>query len=44
MTVLNTISGFNCVCMTGYMGDKCEVDIDDCADKLCANGGTCTVS
>ena len=24
-----------------YMGVNCDIDIDDCAKKPCANGGTC---
>ena len=38
------MGGFNCGCMTGYMGEKCEGNVDDCAIKPCENGGTCTVS
>ena len=38
------MGGFDCGCMTGYNGDKCEGNVDDCADKPCDNGGTCIVS
>ena len=27
---------------TGYKGDDCETDIDECALNPCKNGGTCT--
>ena len=35
-----------CVCDRGFEGDRCEVNIDDCANALvgpdaCLNGGTC---
>ena len=30
--------------MTGYMGDRCEEDVDECLDTPCGADGTCTVS
>ncbi|CAM9260590.1 unnamed protein product [Chrysoparadoxa australica] len=29
-------------CDTGYAGDLCEIDIDDCAENPCAPGWNCT--
>lgn len=30
-----------CICMAGFTGLSCEVDIDYCTSSTCANGGTC---
>ena len=27
--------------MTGFEGDHCEINIDDCAVNYCFNGGEC---
>lgn len=32
---------YTCVCPTGFTGDNCESDIDDCLINPCLNGGTC---
>lgn len=39
-----TVSGnkFSCVCLSGYTGQKCEIDVNECATPgLCQHGGTC---
>ncbi|CAM5131664.1 unnamed protein product, partial [Natator depressus] len=40
------VSAFVCICMSGYTGEFCEVDIDVCNEPalnstLCFNGGIC---
>ena len=30
-----------CSCENGYKGDNCDVNINDCADVVCENGGEC---
>ena len=32
---------FHCVCEKGYKGVLCELDIDECANHPCYNGGAC---
>ncbi|XP_053316040.1 protein delta homolog 2 isoform X2 [Spea bombifrons] len=32
---------FACRCLAGYVGRFCEVDVDDCLMRPCANGATC---
>ena len=32
---------YACSCENGYNGENCEVNINDCADVVCENGGQC---
>ena len=32
---------YKCNCTAGYAGDRCEKDIDECADLVCENAATC---
>ncbi|XP_067890511.1 protocadherin Fat 4-like [Heterodontus francisci] len=32
---------FNCICPNGYIGQLCEMDIDECLAVPCSNYGTC---
>lgn len=32
---------YSCICPTGFTGDNCESDIDDCLINPCLNGGSC---
>ncbi|XP_048577481.1 protocadherin Fat 4 isoform X2 [Nematostella vectensis] len=40
-TCVDKENGFSCRCPAEYTGERCEVDIDDCASEPCQNGGTC---
>ena len=37
----STPDGPSCACPPGYVGQWCEVDVDDCTPNPCLNGGTC---
>ncbi|KAM5324654.1 protein delta homolog 2 isoform 2-T2 [Glossophaga mutica] len=32
---------FTCRCLAGFVGVRCEVNVDDCLMRPCANGATC---
>jgi len=34
--------GFQCVCVPGFEGDLCEVDVNDCEPNPCKNDGLCS--
>ena len=36
-----TESGYTCSCQSGFSGNNCEINQDDCAGVICQNGGTC---
>ena len=38
------VNGFHCTCPSGYFGDRCQSDTDDCISQPCMNGSTCHVS
>ncbi|KAM8934213.1 protein crumbs homolog 2 [Pelodytes ibericus] len=35
-------SGYVCRCQTGFTGENCSIDIDECESGPCQNGGSCT--
>ncbi|CAF1429681.1 unnamed protein product [Adineta steineri] len=38
---LPTINGYQCLCMTGFSGNFCEIKTSACASYPCLNGGIC---
>lgn len=32
---------FRCICVDGFEGENCEVNVDDCEDNDCENNFTC---
>ena len=39
---VNGIDQFTCICDIGFSGPLCEVDINECLNSPCENGGTCS--
>ena len=37
------VNGFQCTCPSGYFGDRCQSDMNECASQPCMNGATCHV-
>lgn len=41
-TCLNhPVGNYTCICVNGWTGRDCSINIDDCKDNPCYNGGTC---
>lgn len=40
-TCLDLIGNYQCQCVSGFGGQHCQTDIDECASNPCQNGGTC---
>ncbi|KAL2083221.1 hypothetical protein ACEWY4_020994 [Coilia grayii] len=39
--ILNNATSYSCVCPAGWTGHNCLVNINDCNQHWCQNGGTC---
>ena len=35
---LDPLANYTCDCLSGYEGDLCQINIDECAQHLCVNG------
>ena len=40
-TCVNKENDYQCSCIAGYTGTKCEINIDECDHDTCQNGGRC---
>jgi len=40
-TCLETNNAYNCQCKPGFIGQRCETDIDECSNNPCGHYGTC---
>lgn len=38
---LNTLGSFECQCLQGYTGPRCEIDVNECISNPCQNDATC---
>mgnify|MGYP001180613452 CR=1 FL=1 len=41
VSVIDIFFPFRCVCQPGWIGDMCDVNVDDCDPNPCVNGGQC---
>ncbi|XP_034464842.1 protein eyes shut homolog isoform X2 [Hippoglossus hippoglossus] len=39
--VLNEAASYTCICMAGWSGQSCHINVNDCARHWCQNGATC---
>ncbi len=40
-TCIDGVNSYTCECLSGFEGDDCEINIDDCHAEACQNGGNC---
>ena len=40
-TCEETSDGYSCSCQSGFTGDNCEIEEDECVSSPCAQGATC---
>lgn len=40
-TCLDDIGDYTCLCVNGFEGKQCDIDIDECLSNPCHNGATC---
>ena len=38
----DNLDSYSCRCQPGFLGDRCEEEVDECASSPCENGGACT--
>lgn len=38
---LNIVGNFSCFCEKGWIGEKCEMEINECNFYFCKNNGMC---
>lgn len=38
---MDKINGFSCTCRSGFTGDHCQYEVNECDSQPCLNGGAC---
>ncbi|WAR12729.1 SNED1-like protein [Mya arenaria] len=42
-TCVDALNDYSCTCATGWRGDHCDTDVDECSEGTpCSNNATCT--
>lgn len=41
-TCLDDVDSFKCLCVRGFDGELCEIEIDECQSNPCQNGAICS--
>lgn len=39
---MDRVNTFSCLCLPGFVGEKCQTDMNECLSEPCKNGGTCS--
>ena len=40
-TILSQVGRYECACQSGWGGDLCEIQVDECDSSPCQNGAPC---
>ena len=40
-TCYDLVNDYMCICLEGFTGENCSINIDDCILNPCENNGTC---
>ena len=38
---MDSVNAYSCMCVDGFTGSNCAIDVDECASSPCNNGATC---
>ena len=40
-TCINLLNYYSCACTSGFTGNQCQTNVNECSSTPCYNGGTC---